>query len=55
MFKFKKNFLVGLTATLMSISLFSSTASNIAQTTGKIGLMGRNSKRCQWVWRELQC
>lgn len=40
MFKFKKNFLVGLSAALMSISLFRQPPLQLAQTTGKIGLMG---------------
>ncbi len=40
MFKFKKKFLVGLTVAFMSISMFSATASALAQITGKIGLMG---------------
>lgn len=40
MFKFKKNFLVGLSAALMSISLFSATASAASTDYWQIGLMG---------------
>ncbi|ASB67468.1 Endo-1,4-beta-xylanase [Bacillus velezensis] len=40
MFKFKKKFLVGLTAAFMSISMFSATASAAGTDYWQIGLTG---------------